>query len=168
MIVEQNPWLVTILCVNHRLELAIKDAISDINKFQDCDKFYLPLFFSFWKLWQIENSNQKCCRDNKYYLLSPTQNPWFVNHCCYGFTKLVHDCPTLISGFENVLATDKGCHGETGVKVQCILKKLNSYKFLCQVVAYLNVLESIGLQSLVKKKHASCSQGDSSCWLINN
>ena len=57
MIVEQNPWLVTILCVNHRLELAIKDAISDINKFQDCDKFYLPLFFSFWKLWQIENSN---------------------------------------------------------------------------------------------------------------
>ena len=50
-----------------------------------------------------------------------------------------------------MLATDKGCHGETRVKVQCILKKLNSYKFLCQVVAYLNVLESIGLQSLVKK-----------------
>ena len=47
---EQRPWLVTIDCVNHHLQLAIKDAVSDINKFQDCDKFYL----------------------NEYYLLSPT------------------------------------------------------------------------------------------------
>ena len=47
---EQRPWLVTIHCVNHHLQLAIKDAVSDINKFQECDKFYL----------------------NEYYLLSPT------------------------------------------------------------------------------------------------
>ena len=35
IMVEQRPWLVTIHCVNHCLELAIKDAVSDINKFQD-------------------------------------------------------------------------------------------------------------------------------------
>ena len=39
MMVEQRSWLVIIHCINHRLELAIKDAVSDINNFQDCDNF---------------------------------------------------------------------------------------------------------------------------------
>ena len=48
--VEQRPWLVTIHCINHRLELAIKDASSDGNKSQGCDKFCLaPIFYK--KLW---------------------------------------------------------------------------------------------------------------------
>ena len=47
MMAEQRPGLVTIHNINHRLELAIKDAISDINKFQNRDKFYLILFFLF-------------------------------------------------------------------------------------------------------------------------
>ena len=38
-------------------------------------------------------------------------------------------------------------------KVQGILKKLNSYKFLCKVAAYLDILESMGPLSLVFEKN---------------
>ena len=45
MMAEQRSWLVKIYHINNHLVLAIKDAVSDINKFQDCDKFSLtPIF----------------------------------------------------------------------------------------------------------------------------
>ena len=56
MMVEQRSWLVIIHCINHRLELAIKDAVSDINNFQDCDKFYLTLIFLFKNSGKLKSS----------------------------------------------------------------------------------------------------------------
>ena len=56
MMTEQRPWLVTIHSVNHCLEVAIKDSYSDSNTFQDCDKFYLTLFFSFKTFVKLKTS----------------------------------------------------------------------------------------------------------------
>ena len=43
---HERPWLVSIHCVNHRLELAIKNAVSGIQKFQECDHFTQHYFIS--------------------------------------------------------------------------------------------------------------------------
>ena len=133
------------------MELAIRDAVSDIHKFRDCDKFYVTLFFLFKSYGKLKTSikNDAEAMNITYYPLPKIHCTKFVNHRPCGFTKLLHDWPALILGFENVLATYKECHGETRAKVQGILKKFNSYKFLCQVATYLNVLESIGPLSLV-------------------
>lgn len=42
---NERPWLVTIHCVNHRLELAIKDAVKSVNSFAECDRFYTMIFY---------------------------------------------------------------------------------------------------------------------------
>ena len=41
------PWLVTVHFVNHRLELAMKDTISQIIDYQECDRFYTTIFYLF-------------------------------------------------------------------------------------------------------------------------
>ena len=43
----ERPWLVNIHCVNHRLELAIKDGMLQIEQFQSCDRLYTILFYLF-------------------------------------------------------------------------------------------------------------------------
>ena len=37
---RERPWLIVIHCMNHRIELAIKDMIKSVDKFEECDKFY--------------------------------------------------------------------------------------------------------------------------------
>ena len=44
---HERPWLVTVHCVNHRLELAMKDTISQIIDYQECDRFYTTIFYLF-------------------------------------------------------------------------------------------------------------------------
>ena len=72
MMKENRPWLVTIHCANHRLELALKDAVKEIPKFAVCEvsyKYFLPI----QEFWQTLNGNEKyCCCTN--YLLHLTQN----------------------------------------------------------------------------------------------
>ena len=36
---RERPWLITIDCENHRLELAIKDEVLQIEAFKECDRF---------------------------------------------------------------------------------------------------------------------------------
>ena len=45
MMKENRSCLITIHCVNSRLELALKDAVKEIPKFAECDKFYKNLFY---------------------------------------------------------------------------------------------------------------------------
>lgn len=40
---DGREWLVKIHCVNHRTELAVKDAFNDSN-FKTVDSFYITLF----------------------------------------------------------------------------------------------------------------------------
>ena len=40
---SERDWLVQIHCINHRVELAIKDALKD-TKFKDTDEFYQSNF----------------------------------------------------------------------------------------------------------------------------
>ena len=46
-LVHERPRLVTVHCVNHWLDLAMKDTISQINIYQECDRFYTTIFSLF-------------------------------------------------------------------------------------------------------------------------
>ena len=44
---HERLWLVTVHYVNHWLEVAMKDAISQIIDYQECDRFYTTVFYLF-------------------------------------------------------------------------------------------------------------------------
>ena len=86
-----------------------------------------------------------------FYPLPKIHGTRFVNHRRRGFDKLLHNWPVLITAFTNTLATDCNCRGETRAKVEGILRKLRSYKFICQTAVYLDILDAIGPLALMFK-----------------
>ncbi|XP_065654267.1 uncharacterized protein LOC136080862 [Hydra vulgaris] len=42
---KDRMWLIKIHCVNHRLELAIKDAVKDISQYKECESFFPYLIY---------------------------------------------------------------------------------------------------------------------------
>ena len=146
MMKNERPWLLLFHCVNHRLELAIKNAVSDIKYFQECDSFYMTLFFLYKNSGKLKSEAQKASEilNITHYPLPKIHGTRFVNHRRRGFKALFHNWPALLTAFETTLATDKGCRGETRAKVMGIVKKLRSYRFLCQVAVYLDVLDCLG------------------------
>lgn len=147
---EERPWLVTIHCVNHRLELAIKKAVSEIPRFEECDQFYVTMFFLLRNSGKLktEVKNAAIALGITHYPMPKIHGTRFVNHRRKGLKKLLHNWPVLITAFENY-AANPGCRGETHAKAIGIRLKLKSYKFMCDVAVYLDVLDSIGPLSLI-------------------
>ena len=56
---RERQWLISIHCVNHRLELAIKDAMSEVASFIDCDRFYLSIYFLFKNSGKLKAQTKK-------------------------------------------------------------------------------------------------------------
>ena len=154
LMANERPWLVIIHCVNHRLELAIKDAVKAIPQFQDCDRFYNNIFYLFKNSGKLKTESKEACHvlNITYYPLPKIHGTRFVNRRRKGFTKLLHNWPALITTFTNALARRRGCHLEKLAKIAGIVKKLKSFRFLCQTAAYLDILESIGPLSLIFEK----------------
>ena len=84
MMKHERPWLVTIHCANHRLELALKDAVVDIPKFNECDKFYTILFYLFKNSGKLktETKNAAAALNITYYPLPKIHGTRFLNHRC--------------------------------------------------------------------------------------
>lgn len=151
---RERDWLVTIHCVNHRLELALKDAVKAFKPFDEVDRFYQDVWSLLKNSGKLKSEVAKAAEalNITYYTLSKIHGTRFLNHRRRGFSKLLHNWPALIAAFDNALATPKGYRPETRAKLTGFVKKLKDYSFLCQVAAYLDVLENMGPLSLVFEK----------------
>ena len=56
---HERLWFVTAHCVNHRLELAMKDTISQIINYQECDRFCTTIFNLFKKSGELKTLAEK-------------------------------------------------------------------------------------------------------------
>ena len=151
---HEREWLVNIHCVNHRLELALKDVIKSFVPFQRLDSFYKDLWYLLRKSGKLkaEIMEAAAALDITFYEFPKIHGTRFLSHRKRGMTRLLHNWPAVKLAFENVVASNKGCAGETKAKVGGLLKKLKDYRHLCSVAAYLDVLDSLGPLSLVFEK----------------
>ena len=128
---ENRPWLITIHCANHRVASTLKDAVKEIAKFAECDKFYTNIFCLFTNSGKLktETKNAAAALNISYYTLHKIHDARFLNHRRRGFKDLLHNWPVFITGFES--------SSDTRTKIKGILIKLKSYSFLCKVAVYL-------------------------------
>lgn len=146
---DDRPWLVKIHCVNHRTELAVKDAFEG-SKFSEVDKFYIGLYNLLKNSGAIKSDIQSAAEslDITFYVLPKMTGTRFVSHRKRSLTHLLHMWPAIITALENTLAIRQH-KGETRAKIQGFIKKLRAYPFLCLVCTYLDVLEKITTTSLI-------------------
>ena len=133
LMARERPWLILIHCMNHRVELAIKDMVKSTDKFEECDKFYNTIYNLFKNSGKLKSETKEACEalNISYYRLSKIHGTRFVNHRRRGFTALLHDWPALTTCFTNALSRGTGSRPETRAKIKGVLGKLKDYRFLC-------------------------------------
>ena len=147
-----KPWLVTVQCVvNHRLELAMKDTISQIIDYQECDRFYTTIFYLFKNSGKLETLAKKEAEtlNITWYRSTKLNGTRFVGHRHRALKKLLHNWPALLTAFTDFLSSERNNKKETRAKVTGILNTLKSYRFLCTMAPYLDIVENITPLSMV-------------------
>jgi len=146
---SDRPWLLPIHCVNHRVELAAKDAFTD-SIFQDIQKLYLNIFYLCRNSGAIKSDIKAAAKalNISFYSLPKLSGTRFIPHHRRAISRLLDMWPAIISALDNTLAIRKH-KPETKGKILGIIKQLRSYKSICLACCYLDVLEKIAPVSKV-------------------
>ena len=101
---NNRPWLLKVHCANHRIKLALKDAISE-STFQKVDTFYNSLFFFLKNSEKTKNEIKEASKtlNIKHYSLPKLTRTRFVGHRQNAYTKLLKIWPSIDIVLENVV-----------------------------------------------------------------
>ena len=140
---ETRPWLLSVHCANHRVELAIKDAILKDSYFTDIDDFYQTNFYLLRNSGSLKSQIEKAAGaiGITYYCLTKLSGTRFVGHRKEALTWLIHMWPCFITAYKNAITTMR--NASTKAKVQGLLKKFCNLDYLYKACAYLDVVEVI-------------------------
>ena len=143
MLSVQRPWMIKIHCVNHHVELVIKEVIAE-TEFSKVDDFHYPTTFLLKNSGKIKSEIKSAAHalNIQHYQLPKLTGTRFVGHQRAAFECLLDTWPAMKLAFENIIA-DPNTRKETKTKVKGLLKKLNSYGFMFLVTCYLDILEIV-------------------------
>ena len=149
---HERPWLLKIHCVNHRIELAVKDAMKDDTKCTNVEEFYRINFYLLKNSGALKAKLKQAAEAENitYYPLPKIHGTRFVSHRKRGFIKLLHMWPAFITCYEDAVFTTK-CN-KTKAKISGLLKKFKSVSMLLHVCSSLDVLSMISPISLTFEK----------------
>ena len=102
---RNRPWLLTIHCANHRIELSVKAAFN-INKFQAIEEFYKTNYYLLKNSGRLQSQVIECARSLSisYYRLPKIHGTRFVNHRRRSFKTLLETWPAYTLAYENSAA----------------------------------------------------------------
>ena len=124
---NRRDWLVPIHCVNHRVELAIKDSFDE-SPFSAVHKLYNTLFSLFKNSGDIKSNVRQAAEDLEIsvYTLTKLTGTQFVSHWRGGFTRLLDMWSAIVIALENRLTACKD-KPYTRAKISGLVTELHSY-----------------------------------------
>ena len=96
---EGRDWLIKIQCTNHRIELAMKDAIKDTD-YTDIGDFYITNYYILWNSGKIKSEIRSAATvlNIQHYTLSKLTGTRFVGHRRNAFRRLLDMWPAITLG----------------------------------------------------------------------
>nr|XP_054749696.1 zinc finger protein 862-like [Lytechinus pictus] len=139
---KERTWLVTVHCVSHRVELALKDSLMKSKEFKDVQDFMIGIYYSMKKSGELKRQLKDFGKihDVSVYTFPKVHGTRFVGHQRAGVEALLNNWVPLAETLESVCASRK--HNNCA-KLLGYLKKLKSYNFLCSVCLYKGFLDAI-------------------------
>ena len=100
---QERPWLLKIHCVNHRVELAVKNAMTSNTYVGEAEKFYINNFYLLKNSGVLKSKLKEAAAglDITYYPLPKIHGTRFVSHRKRGYTNLVHMWPAFLVAYED-------------------------------------------------------------------
>lgn len=138
---DERNWLLKIHCINHCIELAVKDAFKN-SKFKKVEDFYNANFNLLKASGKIKSevTNAATSLGIQAYTLPKLKGTRFVGHRFAAMRRLVDMWPAFDLAYENVIA-DKVTKEETRAKVKGLLRSFRNYEYLALVCCFLDLLE---------------------------
>ena len=149
---DGRPWLISIHCVSHRVELAIKDSLLKEERFRAVKQFVIDLFYLFKRSCKIKRhfNGLAATLDVQVYSTLKVHGTRFVNHVCSGLARLLNNWPVLMQTLEN--AVELQSFRNLKPKLQIVLKKLKNFTFHLTCGIMKQVLDNFSKLSLVLEK----------------
>ena len=99
----QWPWLIKIHCINHCVELAIKEGIAE-TEFSKVDDFYYSTTFLLKNSGKIKSKTKSAAHamNIQHYQLPKLTGTRFVDHQRAAFKCLLDTWPAMKLAFENI------------------------------------------------------------------
>lgn len=138
---SERNWLVSIHCINHRVELAVKDALTE-TRFKEIDEFYQSNFNLLKNSGKIKSEIKMASEAQaiQHYTLPKMSGTRFIGHRRKALRVLLDLWPSFIMAYENVISDEKTIP-ETRAKVIGLLKKFKNFGILTLTCLYLDILE---------------------------
>ena len=145
---SNRKWLLTIHCVNHRLELAVKSAMND-KYFKKAEKFYITNYYLLRNSGKLKSSLKEACQalGITYYVFPKIHGTRFVHQRKNGYTRLLHMWPALCTVYEDAQITTT--NAKTRSKILGLLKKLRDTQEIFRVGATLHCVDLVAVTSLI-------------------
>jgi len=149
---DGREWLLSIHCISHRVELAIKDALGKVTEFVNVKELMTTLYYVMknsgkFQRHMKQTADALCVQSYKFPKIHGTR---FVNHQRKGVTNLIHNWIPLMQAIENSIANKS--HSNINAKLKGILKKLKNFQFLTAACLYKEVLDVLAVLSLLFEK----------------
>ena len=143
-----RDWLVTVHCISHRLELALKDCLLKEKSFKEMKDLMVVLYYQFKRSGKLKRQFKELAKalNATVYAFPKVHGTRFINHVRKGLMNLMNNWPVLKECLEN--AIESGDFKGTQAKLQGILKKLKNFRFLACCAAIKSLLDQIAPLSL--------------------
>ncbi|XP_065640532.1 zinc finger protein 862-like [Hydra vulgaris] len=140
---QNRPWLIKVHCINHRIELAVKDAFKEIPDFIKIDEFYIANYYLLRNSGKLKAEVEAAskCLGLTHYNLPKITGTRFVGHRRRGVLNLLETWPAFIMAYQNYVSEQS--NSKTVTKVKGLLKSFKCHSFLYKVGLYLDSLEVI-------------------------
>ena len=135
----ERDWLLKIHCINHRVKLAIKDALKE-TKFKEINNFFQSNFNLLTNSGKIKSELRIASEAQRiqHYTLPKISGTRFIGHRPRAFKTLLYVWPSFIMAYENVISNEK-TQSETRAKVIGLLKKFKNYNYITLSCSYLDI-----------------------------
>lgn len=148
---DEVPWLVSIHCVAHRLELAVKDSLETTSSWKEIEDMLLSIHSHFQKSpkrWRDFQSLAKVMEEN---VVKPGQvgGTRWISHKKNSLVALSKNYSALVTYFKDIAETDED---RSAPKIRGYLKKFCSYEFVLNMAFFLDVLDILSHFSLQLQK----------------
>lgn len=139
---RERTWLITIHCVSHRVELALKDSLLKSKEFSNVKDFMTGIFYAMKHSGQLKRQFKEFgeINDVTVYTFPKVHGTRFIGHQRAGVDVLLNNWIPFALTLENICS---GRNRQCNAKYLGYLKKLKSYDFLCSVCMYKGFLDAI-------------------------
>lgn len=133
---RERSWLLTVHCISHRAELAMKDSLMKEARFKKINDFMISLYYTFKKAHKLKREMKDYAKveNVQIYTFPKVHGTRFLGHQRHGVKVLLNNWVPLTHTLEHAVASNG--HRNMAPKLRGYVKQLRDFSFFSSACLY--------------------------------